>query len=52
MPKKKDRITLRTHEGGLAELERKRKNAGERSINSYINKMLFDGKCNGHKKKP
>lgn len=54
MPKdsKRETITLRVPEGMRAELERKRRNAGERSVNAYVVKMLQDGKCNGHKKKP
>lgn len=42
-------IVLRLPEGGRKELDRKRANAGCRSVNEYCNAILFAGKVN-HKK--
>lgn len=50
MASKWDVITIRGPKGMREELERKRHNAGERSVNAYVVKMLMDGKCN--RKKP
>lgn len=42
-------VIIRVPKGGRKELDRKRANAGCRSVNEYCNKMLFDGRIN---KKP
>ena len=42
-------ILLRVPKGGRKELDRKRANAGCRSVNEYCNAILFSGKVN-HKK--
>lgn len=49
-PEKHERVSLLVHVGGREELKMKARNAGERSVNAYANKMLFNGTLK--KKKP
>lgn len=49
-PAKHERLSLLVPIGGRAELKRRTKNAKEKSVNAFCNKMLFNGTCK--KKKP